>query len=281
MSYPRKFTARGKTQTVTEWSREVGIPANVLFYRLNQGWDGDRVVSQPNRSIGKLSVLRAEEYSIWKGMSRRCRDPKLKCADRYLGRGIRVCDRWKKSFKDFIDDMGPRPSPEHSVERRDNDGGYCPDNCYWATPTEQQRNKRNSALLTHGGETMCIAAWADKTGIPAGTISTRIATLGWTVEKALTTPNGAPVGMKPRLFLTHQGRTMSVSEWSKETGIPPSVIAHRVKKHGWSHEKALTTFGDGRKNPDRAKVGSAGSRRRVAESGQGESSQVASTTTEV
>ena len=82
------------------------------------------------------------EYSIWSGIKQRCYNAKGTAFYNYGGRGIRVCDRWKDSFENFLADIGPRPSPEHSVDRRDNDGDYTPENCFWATLAEQARNKR-------------------------------------------------------------------------------------------------------------------------------------------
>lgn len=79
-------------------------------------------------------------YAIWASMMQRCLNPKAKSYAAYGGRGIRVCDRWQSSFQSFLDDMGDRPSPAHSIDRIDNDGNYEPSNCRWATGSEQMRN---------------------------------------------------------------------------------------------------------------------------------------------
>jgi hypothetical protein len=81
------------------------------------------------------------EYMAWYNMIRRCCNPRHQDFARYGGRGIRVCERWRHDFMVFLSDMGPRPSRAHSIDRCDNDGGYEPANCRWATPSQQRRNR--------------------------------------------------------------------------------------------------------------------------------------------
>jgi hypothetical protein len=123
-------------------------------------------------------------------MKYRCLNANSTGHDNYGGRGIIICDRWldpENGFADFLIDMGPRPSLEHEIERKNNDGNYCPENCKWATRTEQGRNKRNNVMLTYNGKTQCVTAWAEELGMNPGSLYTRLRN-GMTTEAALTTP---------------------------------------------------------------------------------------------
>lgn len=82
------------------------------------------------------------EHTTWAGMVARCTDMNHIAYENYGGRGIKIYDRWRDSFIAFYEDMGPKPSPEYMIERKDNDGNYEPNNCIWTTPTEQVRNRR-------------------------------------------------------------------------------------------------------------------------------------------
>ncbi len=129
---------------------------------------------------GKVSI-----YNIWAGIIQRCFSPKCRIYPHYGGRGISVCARWRK-FENFIADMGERPG-KMSIERINNDGNYEPDNCRWATQSEQCRNRRSNTLLTVDGETHCLAEWAELRGMNHTTIAQRIK-YGWTVRDALFKP---------------------------------------------------------------------------------------------
>jgi hypothetical protein len=89
----------------------------------------------------KHGLYKTPEYNIWKGMKRRCYNKNYRQYKDYGGRGITICDRWLESFVNFYQDMGPRPNPNMNIERIDNNKGYEPSNCKWATTKEQNRNK--------------------------------------------------------------------------------------------------------------------------------------------
>lgn len=126
------------------------------------------------------------EYRTWLNMLRRCSDPKDKNFPRYGARGISVCEEWRKSFVRFLADMGPKPSPIHSIDRIDNDGSYAPHNCRWATPREQTLNSRVARILEHRGLSLCLTEWAERLGITQQALSWRLRN-GWERQLALTT----------------------------------------------------------------------------------------------
>ena len=99
------------------------------------------------------------EYKIWASMKARC-----KTHPRYSGRGIKVCNRWALSFSDFLEDMGPRPSSLHSIERQNNNKGYNKQNCIWATDKDQARNRRTNLMVEHAGRVMPLAEACELTG---------------------------------------------------------------------------------------------------------------------
>lgn len=129
------------------------------------------------------------ENKIWKRMKARCHTPSDGCYYKYGARGITVCQRWRDSFPAFLEDMGPRPGQEYSIERVNNDGPYCPENCKWVTRETQSRNKRSNRWITFDGLTLCLTDWSVKTGINLRTLHARLSS-GWSIERALTEPSG-------------------------------------------------------------------------------------------
>lgn len=130
----------------------------------------------------------SREYWIWNSMVQRCTNEKNKGFHNYGGRGITVCDRWLK-FENFYADMGPKPEGM-SIERRDNDAGYSPENCCWIPRGSQNRNRRISRMITANGSEKCITEWARKLGVSHATIIARINN-GWPEDKAVTLPKGS------------------------------------------------------------------------------------------
>ena len=127
------------------------------------------------------------EYKLWKDMWARCTNPNNKFFHRYGERGITVAPRWN-DFANFYADMGPRPSKTHSIDRKENDEGYSPDNCVWATPVEQANNRSSSRLVTFQGRTQTLTQWCRERNMSLQTVTSRIDTGGWTLEMAFSLP---------------------------------------------------------------------------------------------
>lgn len=134
-----------------------------------------------NRSHGMTGTL---EYSSWQNMKSRCLNANTPCFDGYGGRGIGVDPRWVDSFENFFADMGPAPSPDHSIERDDVNGNYSPSNCRWATTQEQANNKRTSVFFQYQGQRYTRTQLCALTGINPSTFQYRI-DCGKSIEEAL------------------------------------------------------------------------------------------------
>lgn len=126
-------------------------------------------------------------YDCWRGVLKRCLKPKTKGYHNYGGRGITVCDRWLV-FENFRDDMFALWKPRLTLERKDNNGPYSPENCIFATYKTQSRNRRNNHMVTAFGKTLCLTDWAELCGLGENTLRARIK-VGWNPEEAFTTPS--------------------------------------------------------------------------------------------
>lgn len=139
-----------------------------------------------NMSISRKThgESKTPEYNAWVSMKKRCYNDTSENYINYGGRGIEVCERWKDSYENFIEDMGHRPTNSHSLERKENNSNYGPDNCVWATPIDQANNRRSNTYFEYNGEKLTIAQLSRKTGISYDTLLNRLENRS-TVEEAI------------------------------------------------------------------------------------------------
>lgn len=132
---------------------------------------------------------RRPEYETWASMMRRCCNPRQQAYARYGGRGIGVAREWRGpgGFQRFFAAIGPKPTPQHTIDRIDNAKGYEPGNVRWATAAEQQRNRTTNRWLEAHGERLMLVDWAARLGCGHTVILSRLRD-GWSVERAVTTP---------------------------------------------------------------------------------------------
>lgn len=165
------------------------------------------------------------EYKVWIAMKQRCLNQRHPSYKNYGGRGITVCDSWKNSFSQFYGDMGPRHSKNLTLERIDNDGNYCQENCEWATRSSQNRNHRRNRKIQIDGETLCLADWAEKYGISEKLVSQRISR-GWDGVSAIQTPADFSL-----IRVTCRGRTLTLSDWAIFLGVSKKWLDGRLRTY--------------------------------------------------
>ena len=143
-----------------------------------------RNVGQSNKKHGMFGT---RIYMIWADMKKRCFDKQDRAYKHYGARGITVCKEWHnfETFHTWAKNSGY--TDDLTLDRKDVNGDYTPDNCKWSTWKEQQNNRRSSRMITYNGETKTVSQWSTITGIPYNTLIARINTLNWDIEKALTT----------------------------------------------------------------------------------------------
>lgn len=131
---------------------------------------------------------KSNEYAVWRSLLARCNNPKHQAYCNYGGRGITVCSEWAV-FENFIRDMGTQPFKGASIDRINNDKGYCADNCRWVNATQQNRNRRTNRLVSIEGITKTVSEWSELSGVRHNTICYRL-DRGWEPKTAVfTQPN--------------------------------------------------------------------------------------------
>lgn len=175
-----------------------------------------------------MTTSSVREYNIWAMMRQRCLNPNAANYVNYGGRGITVDPRWAK-FAAFYADMGPAPSPKHTLNRLDNDGPYCPANCVWSDVETQQNNRRNNVFIEAFGKRLTVAQWARETGLTRDMVKHRVFVMGMGPEEALTADRMSH-GKKPVEQLTLEGEVVrrypGLADTEKTGGFNRQGVQH-------------------------------------------------------
>ena len=188
-----------------------------------------------------LGMHKTKIYNVWCSMRQRCNNPKSRMFKHYGGRGIKVCSRWD-DFTAFLSDMG-LPPEGCSLDRIDNDKGYEPGNCRWATRSEQSRNRSDNHLITINGETLPLVDWAVRCGVKPTTARNRIL-LGWPDHLAVTTPpvldkKGVPRGTRVAAW-AQTAEYAGYNRSAEDIATDRARKTHCIRGHALSGDNLIT-----------------------------------------
>ena len=174
-------------------------------------------------------MSKAKLYKVWRSMKARCQNPNDASYRIYGARGIAVFPAWNlfKPFLSWATANGYREGL--TIERVDNDSGYCPTNCTWIPKAEQSSNTRRCKLITWRGQTKILKAWARTLGLPYCVIQTRLTKYGWSIDAAFTRPVLAPNRRNVRV-IEHNGEARSIAEWARFLGIPYGTLHNKLNR---------------------------------------------------
>ncbi len=184
-----------------------------------------------------MSKNKTKLYQVWISMRQRCYNPNDKRYANYGGRGIQVCDPWNKHYYEFETWAAESGYQEGlTLERIDNDGDYCPENCKWVTWEEQRLNKQNTIYTSSGVPALLECK---KNNVPYRTFISRICNMGWDVDKACSEPVRLDRSFYSSADLVeYNGETKCLKDWCAELGLNYTTVWKRIKK-GWDVEKAF------------------------------------------
>lgn len=191
-----------------------------------------------NKGREQHGLSRTSEYKAWNKMIDRCTNPSSKSYVNYGGRGICVCDKWLTSFSAFINDIGRKPTPLHTLERKNNNGNYEPKNCKWATRDEQNKNTRFNVILEINGQRKCVSEWSRISGMSISGLRKRLAS-GMSPKEAITKKKDN-TKIRKQKFATINGSRKTLREWSVVFGVNKNTLYTRINR-GWNILDALQT----------------------------------------
>ena len=198
------------------------VIAPSLLHHLSQSC-GCLRVDRTRASVTTHGQWGSPEYWAWHSMLQRCYNTHHKQFHDYGGRHIAVCEPWRVSFAAFFADLGPRPTPQHTLERLDNNQGYFPGNVTWATRAAQQRNRRVNHWITWDNETLCLSDWATRLGLGVPSLLKRLRR--WSLERVMTTPP-----QRQAILITWNEETLCVAAWARRLGISEPSLLKRLRK---------------------------------------------------
>jgi hypothetical protein len=174
------------------------------------------------------------EYRSWTSTLTRCTNPRHEYYNRYGGRGITICDRWRDSFQAFYADMGPKPGPEYTIERENNDGNYEPGNCKWDTRKNQARNRSTNHLIQHDGQMKTSIELGELVGVSRQAMVQR-QRYGYNNEQ-LTKPPRTPT------LYAFDDKNMSLHDWGVYLGSNYYALHNRIYVLKWPLARVFSTL---------------------------------------
>lgn len=218
---------------------ECGCIKDVDIYRLKYGHSLACSRCRYNEKTVPLYIKRLRR--IYHNIKQRCYNPKSPKYKDYGGRGVVVCEDWKNNSNLFIEwALNNGYKDEYTIDRIDNNGNYCPENCRWSDIETQANNKRTNHYLFYKGKTYTVSSFCKTFNLNRLVISQRINRYGYDNPELLLKKSLS--GYKNRkLFATINGKKKSIVEWCEQLKINYSSVYNRIHRYGFSPEKAITT----------------------------------------